>query len=86
MNLSNLDKVDLIESLLVINKGGPDQAVLLENGTVEMTKIIDEGIFETSYYAFDGEFEQGAHWCLGKTNLRSMLGDLSRVIDILEKI
>ena len=80
-NLSNFEKVNLIQALLVINEGGENQDLLLDNGNVEMIKDIEEGTFNTYYTNFNNECEYVA-----TTNLYSMTGDLSRVIDELEKL
>ena len=39
-NLTNFEKVNLIQALLVINEGGENQDILLDNGNVEMIKDV----------------------------------------------
>ena len=81
-NLTNFDKVNLIQALLVINEGGDNQEILLDNGNVEMIKDpVEEGTFSTYYTNFNNECEYVA-----TTNLYSMTGELSKVIDELEKL
>jgi len=81
-NLTNFEKVNLIQALLVINEGGENQDILLDNGNVEMIKDNnDEGTFSTYFTDFNNNCEYVA-----TTNLYSMTGDLSRVIDELEKL
>jgi len=80
-NLTNFDKVNLTQALLVINEGGANQDILLDNGSVEMIKNDDNGTFSTYYINYNNECE---YVCT--TNLYSILGSLSRVIDELEKL
>lgn len=84
-NLTNFDKVNLTQALLVINEGGANQDILLDNGSVEMIKDIEEGTFNTYYTNFGWGNPNECEY-VATTNLYSMIGDLSRVIDKLEKL